>query len=211
MLLRDVDIVDEVLRSHSAELGPDFAAYRNHVYRVLNFCAVAIVAGPRVPRKDRARRRVSRPGYLDGLHVRLSAAVHPTGECAPSPNGPPRVDAGDYGDDPRAPQALPLSRRFGSARRIVSPGGLDRRVTRRAPFRPSEIGRRARLFDVAERRLPSATPRTVGQTRTDESNRAASDDSALTRAPCAVGIVFPAFGKLSASTGVQSPGGSISA
>jgi hypothetical protein len=39
VLLRDVDTVDEVLRSHSAELGSDFAAYKNHVYRVLNLCA----------------------------------------------------------------------------------------------------------------------------------------------------------------------------
>ncbi len=39
MLLRDVDIVDEVLRSYSAQLGSDYAAYKNHVYRVLNFCA----------------------------------------------------------------------------------------------------------------------------------------------------------------------------
>jgi hypothetical protein len=38
MLLRDVGTVDEVLRSHSAELGPDHAAYKNHVYRVLNLC-----------------------------------------------------------------------------------------------------------------------------------------------------------------------------
>jgi len=37
-MLRDVGTVDEVLRSHAAELGPDYAAYRNHVYRVLNLC-----------------------------------------------------------------------------------------------------------------------------------------------------------------------------
>jgi hypothetical protein len=38
MLLTEVDTVDELLRSHSAELGSDYLAYKNHVYRVLNLC-----------------------------------------------------------------------------------------------------------------------------------------------------------------------------
>lgn len=36
----DVPILDDILRSWSASLGADFAAYRNHCYRVLNFCLV---------------------------------------------------------------------------------------------------------------------------------------------------------------------------
>jgi hypothetical protein len=39
MLLRDVAIVDDVLRQHASAIGPDLVAYRNHVYRVLNICA----------------------------------------------------------------------------------------------------------------------------------------------------------------------------
>lgn len=43
MLVSDVDTVDEVLRSHSAELGSDYGAYENHVYRVLNLCVAQTV------------------------------------------------------------------------------------------------------------------------------------------------------------------------
>ena len=38
-LLTSVPIVDEVLRAYASELGHDFIAYRNHVYRVMNLCA----------------------------------------------------------------------------------------------------------------------------------------------------------------------------
>lgn len=44
MLLTDVAVVEEVLQAHATALGPDVAGYRNHVYRVLNFCALQ--AGP---------------------------------------------------------------------------------------------------------------------------------------------------------------------
>ena len=37
-LVRDIPILDEVLNAHAGELGSDFAAYRNHTYRVVNFC-----------------------------------------------------------------------------------------------------------------------------------------------------------------------------
>ena len=38
-LLTSVPTIDEVLQDHAAELGHDFIAYRNHVYRVVNLCA----------------------------------------------------------------------------------------------------------------------------------------------------------------------------
>jgi HD domain len=38
-LVTSVPTIDEVLQTHAAELGRDFTAYRNHVYRVLNLCA----------------------------------------------------------------------------------------------------------------------------------------------------------------------------
>ena len=38
-LLTSVPNADEVLKAHMAELGHDFIAYRNHVYRVMNLCA----------------------------------------------------------------------------------------------------------------------------------------------------------------------------
>ncbi len=37
-LLTSVPTIDEVLHDHASELGHDFTAYRNHVYRVVNLC-----------------------------------------------------------------------------------------------------------------------------------------------------------------------------
>src|SRR5215510_16361233 len=37
-LLKQIPILDQVLDGHAAELGDDFTAYRNHTYRVVNFC-----------------------------------------------------------------------------------------------------------------------------------------------------------------------------
>jgi hypothetical protein len=38
ILLKEIPILDEVLEAHAAELGGDYTAYRNHVYRVVNLC-----------------------------------------------------------------------------------------------------------------------------------------------------------------------------
>jgi len=46
-LLTSLPTVDEVLDDHALELGHDFIAYRNHVYRVANLC-LAIVGDSRV-------------------------------------------------------------------------------------------------------------------------------------------------------------------
>ena len=45
MVLRQIPILDQVLESHTAELGEDFIAYRNHTYRVVNFCAAFSTGG----------------------------------------------------------------------------------------------------------------------------------------------------------------------
>jgi HD domain len=45
-MLTAVDTVEGVLRDHEAELGSDYAAYRNHVYRVLNFCVAQWLPNP---------------------------------------------------------------------------------------------------------------------------------------------------------------------
>jgi hypothetical protein len=45
MLLERVDALDGVLDQHTVELGEDLPAYRNHCYRVLNFCS-AQFSGP---------------------------------------------------------------------------------------------------------------------------------------------------------------------
>jgi len=37
-VLRDIALVDDVLREHAGSLGRDAVAYRNHVYRVVNLC-----------------------------------------------------------------------------------------------------------------------------------------------------------------------------
>ena len=39
MLLDRIDPLDRVLETHAVALGGDFMAYRNHTYRVVNFCA----------------------------------------------------------------------------------------------------------------------------------------------------------------------------
>jgi hypothetical protein len=44
-LLTSIPTVDEVLEDHAPELGHDFIAYRNHVYRVVNLCVA--IAGDR--------------------------------------------------------------------------------------------------------------------------------------------------------------------
>ena len=46
-LLTSLPTVEAVLDDHASELGHDFIAYRNHVYRVVNLC-LAIVADSRV-------------------------------------------------------------------------------------------------------------------------------------------------------------------
>ena len=44
MLLNEIPLLDELLAAHTTELGRDFSAYRNHTYRVVNFC-VALSSG----------------------------------------------------------------------------------------------------------------------------------------------------------------------
>ena len=41
-LLTSVPTIDQVLHAHASDLGPDFVAYRNHVYRVVNLCAAMV-------------------------------------------------------------------------------------------------------------------------------------------------------------------------
>jgi HD domain len=49
-LLTSIPTIEEVLDDHASELGHDFIAYRNHVYRVANLC-LAIVGDSRVERE----------------------------------------------------------------------------------------------------------------------------------------------------------------
>ena len=46
MILTRVPLLDELLDRHSSVIGRDFTAYRNHTYRVVNFC-VALSQGDR--------------------------------------------------------------------------------------------------------------------------------------------------------------------
>ena len=41
-LLTSIPTIDEVLHSRASDLGHDFGAYRNHVYRVANLCAAMV-------------------------------------------------------------------------------------------------------------------------------------------------------------------------
>ena len=179
MLLRDIDTVDEVLRSHSAELGSDYAAYRNHVYRVLNLCAAQ-----------------SSPDSESLEKVALAAVFHDLGIWTDGTFDylPPSIRlATAYllrtGRNEWTPEIAAMilehhkiSRYRGDSGALVESfpaGGLDRRLTRPAPFRASAIGRQFRLLGVAERRLSSATPSALARTRAHESTDAASDDPAV--------------------------------
>ena len=42
VLLTRVPTIDDVLNDHATALGGDFAAYRNHVYRMLNLCVAFV-------------------------------------------------------------------------------------------------------------------------------------------------------------------------
>jgi HD superfamily phosphodiesterase len=46
-LITSLPTVEEVLDDHTSDLGNDFIAYRNHVYRVMNLC-LAIVGDSRL-------------------------------------------------------------------------------------------------------------------------------------------------------------------
>lgn len=50
MLITELPILDEVLHAHAAVLGRDFAGYRNHTYRMTNFCLALL--GPDAPREQ---------------------------------------------------------------------------------------------------------------------------------------------------------------
>jgi HD domain-containing protein len=39
MVLTSVALLDELLQHHASALGNDFTAYRNHTYRLINFCS----------------------------------------------------------------------------------------------------------------------------------------------------------------------------
>ena len=38
MLYKEIAVIDDVLKAHAAAIGRDLTGYRNHVYRVANFC-----------------------------------------------------------------------------------------------------------------------------------------------------------------------------
>lgn len=46
MLLTQLEWLDELLQRYRSQLGKDFTGYRNHVYRVINFCHLLIDANP---------------------------------------------------------------------------------------------------------------------------------------------------------------------
>lgn len=54
-------LLDEILDRHAAPLGADFAAYRNHAYRVTNFCGALA------------------PGSIDEPAIGIAAAFHDLG------------------------------------------------------------------------------------------------------------------------------------
>lgn len=61
-MLRSIPLLDELLTGYAAELAGDFTAYRNHTYRVANFCAAL---------SSRGREQVER--------IAIAAAFHDIG------------------------------------------------------------------------------------------------------------------------------------
>jgi len=45
MVLTEIVTLDALLNAHAAQLGGDFALYRNHAYRVANLCAAQVPGG----------------------------------------------------------------------------------------------------------------------------------------------------------------------
>jgi hypothetical protein len=41
-LLTEIPTADRLIEAHAGDIGPDFAGYRNHVYRVVNLCAAML-------------------------------------------------------------------------------------------------------------------------------------------------------------------------
>jgi len=46
MVLTSVELLDELLQYHASALGNDLPAYRNHTYRVINFCSALVGDDP---------------------------------------------------------------------------------------------------------------------------------------------------------------------
>jgi HD domain len=64
VLLGDVAPLDAALAVHAGEIGEDFAAYRNHAYRVLHFC-ITLCPSP--------------PGADELEKIAIAAALHDVG------------------------------------------------------------------------------------------------------------------------------------
>jgi len=62
MLRTQIPLLEDLLRSHAAELGADYARYRNHAYRVANLCAA-----------------LAAPSEVDERKIAIAAALHDIG------------------------------------------------------------------------------------------------------------------------------------
>ena len=102
-LLMTLPTVEEVLDDHAPELGHDFTAYRNHVYRVVNLC-LAMVGNSRVEVEKVAVATVFHDlGIWTNLYARLHRSI--SRACARTPRGSRDggLDPRDRGDDRRSP------------------------------------------------------------------------------------------------------------
>ena len=154
-LLTSLPTVEEVLDDHASELGHDFIAYRNHVYRVANLC-LAIVGDSRVeldkiavaavfhdlgiwanntfdyiaPSVGIARKHLTARGMADWIpEIEAMIVDHHKGHA--------------------------VARKSAVAGRIISARRLDRRVARVTKVRPPAQVHRDCGHRVAERGLPS--------------------------------------------------------
>ena len=74
MLLTALDTLDAVLEQHAAALGTDLVPYRNHAYRVVNFCAALATVRSRA---EESRASTHEPGAL--AKMTIAVAFHDLG------------------------------------------------------------------------------------------------------------------------------------
>ena len=180
-LLTSVPTIDEVLHDHASELGHDFIAYRNHVYRVVNLCARHCERAMVELEKIAVAAVFHDLGIWTNQHVRLHRAVRRARTRVPRRPRSGGLDRRDRRDDRGPPQDHALARQSRLARRAIPTSRLDRRDARAENIRPSTSVHRVGVRWVAECRVSLAPVGTDARLVPEASADAVADGETLTR------------------------------
>ena len=154
-LLTSVPTIDEVLGDHASDLRHDFTGYRNHVYRVVNFCT-AIVGD----RGDLEKVAVAAAFHDLGIWTNKTFDYIPPSLALAReyPHGARTggLDCGDPEDDRGPPQNHAVHGESKFARRAIPTSRLDRCHTWAENVRCSTSVHRVSIRHVAERRISLA-------------------------------------------------------